>query len=69
MCAGRALTEHLGSDLQWHLECASTALPLGLISYSPSGPASWNDVAVSNSTPARPFFPLMFTVFLGASGA
>ncbi|XP_076420878.1 cytosolic carboxypeptidase 6 isoform X10 [Peromyscus maniculatus bairdii] len=49
MCAGRALNEHQGSDIQWHLECSSTALPLGLISCSPSGPGSWNDVAVSNS--------------------
>ncbi|XP_037059311.1 cytosolic carboxypeptidase 6 isoform X1 [Peromyscus leucopus] len=49
MCAGRALNEHQGSDIQWHLECSSTAQPLGLISCSPSGPGSWNDVAVSNS--------------------
>ncbi|XP_031234061.1 cytosolic carboxypeptidase 6 isoform X2 [Mastomys coucha] len=49
MCSGKALSEHLGSDIQWHLECGSNTLPLGLISCPSSSPASWNDMAMSNS--------------------
>ncbi|XP_028642761.1 cytosolic carboxypeptidase 6 isoform X1 [Grammomys surdaster] len=49
MCSGKALNEHLGNDIQWHLECGNSTLPLGLISCSPSSPTSWNDVAMSNS--------------------
>ncbi|XP_021016668.1 cytosolic carboxypeptidase 6 isoform X1 [Mus caroli] len=49
MCSGKALNEHLGNDIQWHLDCGSSTLPLGLISCSPSSPASWNDMAMSNS--------------------
>lgn len=48
MTAGGEPSKHLGSDIQWHLECAGPVLPLDLISYSPSGPASLKDMTISN---------------------
>lgn len=49
MPAGSQPGEHLGSDIQRHLECAGPALSLDLITYSPSGPASWKDMTMSNN--------------------
>ncbi|KAM4872979.1 cytosolic carboxypeptidase 6 isoform 2-T2 [Thomomys bottae] len=37
------------TDIPWHLEYANTAIPLGLISYSSSSSASWNDMTMSSS--------------------
>ena len=47
MPAGYEPNEHLGRDTQWHLGCAGLTLPLDLISYLPSGPASMKDLMVS----------------------